>query len=116
MITKILEIRYCIECPHCNGYFQCAKLERAVDEIPEDCPLESITYVDHGANSLDSKRLDFLEQQTRKSPTGVSLQWMPAGATHRESAGIHFMRRGKIYEQKKTVREAIDVAIKDCWK
>ena len=108
MITKILEIRYCIECPHCNGYFQCAKLERAVDEIPEDCPLPAMRDEER-----DGDRIDFLEQQTRKSPTGISLQWMPA---HREPAGIRFMRRGKIYEQKRTVREALDVAIKDCWK
>lgn len=111
MRAKLLEIHYCIECPHCNGFFFCSRIGRKVDEIPEDCPLPTMRD-----EEKDGDRLDFLEQQTRKSPTGISLQWMPAGATHRESAGIRFMRRGKIYEQKRTVREAIDVAIKDCWK
>lgn len=103
MRAKLLEIHYCIECPHCNGFFFCSRIGRKVDEIPEDCPLPT-----RRDEERDGDRIDFLEQQTRKSPTGISLQC--------KLAGIHFMRRGKIYEQKKTVREAIDVAIKDCWK
>lgn len=109
MITKILEIRYCIECPHCNGYFQCAKLERAVDEIPEDCPLESITYVDHGANSLDSKRLDFLEQQARASHTGIPFDY--AQGNENGQGGYRFMGYHKLHQRKPNIREAIDDAL-----
>lgn len=109
MITKILEIRYCIECPHCNGYFQCAKLERAVDEIPEDCPLESISYVDRGTDPRDTQRLDFLEQQARVSRTGISIDY--AQSAEEEQGGYRFMRFHKLYNRKKNIREAIDDAL-----
>lgn len=37
---KFIKIGYCIECPHCNGFFYCSLLGKTVDEIPSDCPLE----------------------------------------------------------------------------
>ena len=109
MVTKLLEIQYCVECPHCNGFFQCCKLGRAVDEIPEDCPLESICYIDRGTDPRDTQRLNFLEQQARVSRTGISLDYAPA--MEGEPGGYRFMRYRKLYSRKKNAREAIDEAL-----
>lgn len=108
MRTKMLEIKYCIECPHCNGYFVCCKLDRHVDEIPEDCPLESISK-DRETNRQDTQRLDFLEQQTRISRTGISFDY--ALSQGQEDGGYRFMRYHKLHSRKKNIREAIDEAL-----
>lgn len=104
MKKKVLEIGYCIECPHCNGFFFCAKIGKKVDEIPEECPLQ-----DAKAQDLDVTRLNFLEQQTRKSPTGISFDY--AASMDGESGGYRFMRRHKLHNRMKTIRAAIDEAM-----
>lgn len=104
MKKKLLEIEFCIECPHCNGHFICAKLGRAVDEIPEDCPLDDSL----GVNSLDSKRLDFLEKEAKISKTGISIDWYPYTEP---SGGYRIMRYHKLYDRKATLRQAIDIAM-----
>ena len=109
MKKKLLEIEFCIECPHCNGHFICAKLGRAVDEIPEDCPLDDSSSIDLGVGSLDSKRLDFLEQQTRVSPTGISFDF--AQGNENGQGGYRFMRYHKLHQRKPNIREAIDDAL-----
>lgn len=103
MKTKILEIRYCVECPHCNGFFFCAKIGKTVDEIPEECPLQDQKDIER-----DSARLDFLEQQVRVSRTGVSFDY----ARHEddEHGGYRFMRYRKLHDRKKDLRAAIDEA------
>lgn len=109
MKKKLLEIEFCVECPHCNGYFHCAKLGRAVDEIPEDCPLDDSSSIDLGVGSLDSKRLDFLEQQARVSHTGISFDY--AQSMDGENGGYRFMRYHKLHQRKPNIREAIDDAL-----
>lgn len=103
---KVLEIEYCIECPHCNGYFHCAKLRRVVDEIPEDCPLPNLKNRD-----LDSVRIDFLEQQACASHTGISFDY--AASMDGEFGGYRFMRWHQLHDRKKNIRDAIDAAIRD---
>ena len=104
MIKKLLEINYCIECPHCNGFFFCSRIGRKVDEIPEDCPLPSMRDEER-----DGDRLDFLEQQTRVSRTGVSFDY--AQKNENGQGGYRFMRYHKLHQRKNTIREAIDESI-----
>lgn len=106
MKKKVLEIGYCIECPHCNGFFFCAKIGKKVDEIPEECPLQ-----DTKAQDLDVARLNFLEQQARVSHTGISFDYAAPDGFSGESGGYRFMRYHKLHERKKTIREAIDEAL-----
>ena len=110
MKKKLLEIEFCIECPHCNGHFICAKLGRAVDEIPEDCPLDDSSSIDLGVGSLDSKRLDFLGKLAQKSRTGISLDY--ASSVDEESGGFRIMKYHHMYQRKKTMREAVDSAMR----
>jgi hypothetical protein len=56
----------------------------------------------------DAEMIDWLEQQARKSPTGISFDWVPV--VDGESSGFRFMRRYFIGEQKKTLRSAIRAA------
>jgi hypothetical protein len=58
----------------------------------------------------DRDRLDWLERQILKSPTGVSFDRVPA--VEGEPSGIRFMRRAHIGTPCKTLRAAIDVHIK----
>lgn len=53
----------------------------------------------------DSEMIDWLEQQARKSPTGISFDWIPSVGGER--SGFRFMRRHFIGEQKGTLRDAI---------
>ena len=57
----------------------------------------------------DTERLAFLEHMARKSPSGISFDWIPSVGG--EQSGFRFMRRHHIGEPCKTVREAIDRAI-----
>lgn len=104
MKTKLLEIHYCVECPHCNGFFFCAKLGEQVDEIPENCPLQSTEDKDH-----DTARLNFLEQQAKISKTGISFDYVLSHG--QEDGGFRFMRYHKLHERKKDIRAAIDEAL-----
>lgn len=54
----------------------------------------------------DAERIDWLEQQARKSRTGISFDWVPS--CDGEPSGFRFMRRHFIGEQAKTLRNAID--------
>lgn len=56
----------------------------------------------------DKERLDWLEEQAKKSYTGISFDWIPA--VEGERSGFRFMRKHFIGEQAKTLREAIDYA------
>lgn len=58
----------------------------------------------------DSEMLDWLQTQARKSPTGISFDWVPS--IDGESSGFRFMRRFFIGDQKKTLRSAIEAAAK----
>lgn len=53
----------------------------------------------------DSALLDWLEQQARKSSTGISFDWIPS--VEGERSGFRFMRRHFIGDQANTLREAI---------
>ena len=54
----------------------------------------------------DSERLDWLEQQTRKSMTGISFDYVPRDEN--DPAGWRFMRRHFVSNPAKSLREAID--------
>lgn len=56
----------------------------------------------------DAECLDWLEQQAKKSPTGISFDWIPS--VEGEPSGFRFMRRHFIGEPKQTLREAIKAA------
>ena len=58
----------------------------------------------------DTERLAFLEHMARKSHTGISLDWILS--VEGERSGFRFMRRHYIGEPCRTMREAIDRAIK----
>lgn len=57
----------------------------------------------------DSERLNFLEQTARLSRTGVFFEWVAAF----EGTGYRLMRHNHLGEPKRTIREAIDVAINE---
>jgi hypothetical protein len=59
----------------------------------------------------DAKRLDWLEKRARKSPTGISFDWVPA--CDDERSGWRYMHRHFISEQKSSLRNAIDGAMKE---
>lgn len=63
------------------------------------------------ALAKDAERLDFIEQQIRKSRTGVSFDWVPS--VDGDPSGYRMMWRHKIHEQKKTLRAAIDEAMRE---
>jgi len=54
----------------------------------------------------DKERIDWLEAQSRKSPTGISFDWIPS--VEGEPSGFRFMRKHHIGEPLKTLRGAID--------
>lgn len=54
----------------------------------------------------EEDRLDWLEQQARKSRTGISFDWVPT--CEGEPSGFRFMRRHFVGEPAKTLRDAID--------
>jgi hypothetical protein len=54
----------------------------------------------------DKERIDWLEKQIRKSPTGISFDWVPS--TEDEPSGFRFMRRHHIGEPCKSLRGSID--------
>jgi len=56
----------------------------------------------------DAEMIDWLEKQARKSPTGISFDWIPS--VDGERPGFRFMRRHFISEQKGTLRDAIHAA------
>lgn len=56
----------------------------------------------------DAEMIDWLEQQARKSPTGISFDWIPS--IEGERSGFRFMRRHFIGEQKQSLRSAIEAA------
>lgn len=62
------------------------------------------------ADNRDADRLDWLEEQARKSHTGIAFDWVPA--VDGEPSGFRFMRRFFIGESAKTLRRAIDLARK----
>jgi hypothetical protein len=57
----------------------------------------------------DTERLDWLEQQARKSRTGISFDWVPS--VDGEASGFRFMRKFFIGEAKTNIRSAIDGAV-----
>lgn len=67
--------------------------------------LDAVDKLETGTR-LDKGRLDFLERASRKSPTGVTFDYV--GATEDGPSGWRFMRHHFIGEQKKTLRQAID--------
>jgi hypothetical protein len=56
----------------------------------------------------DAEMIDWLEKQARKSPTGISFDWIPN--VEGERSGFRFMRRHFIGEQKQSLRDAIHAA------
>lgn len=56
----------------------------------------------------DAELLDWLEDEARKSPTGISFDWIPS--VDGEPSGWRFMRRHFIGNAKKSLRSAIEVA------
>jgi hypothetical protein len=58
----------------------------------------------------DSEMLDWLQTQTRKSPTGISFDWVPS--VEGEPSGFRFMRRHFIGDLSQTLRTAIEKAAK----
>lgn len=56
----------------------------------------------------DSDLLDWLEQQAKKSPTGISFDWVPS--IDGEPSGFRFMRRHFIGDQAVNLRQAIAFA------
>jgi hypothetical protein len=56
----------------------------------------------------DKERLDWLESQTKKSPTGISFDWVPS--CEGDPSGFRFMRRFFIGSPAHKLREAIDFA------
>lgn len=56
----------------------------------------------------DSERLDWLEERTRRSPTGISFDWIPS--VDGERSGFRFMRRHFISDPAQSLRSAIDKA------
>jgi hypothetical protein len=63
------------------------------------------------ADVTDAARLDFIEQQIRGSSTGVSFDWIPCWDG--ELSGYRMMWKRTIHDQRKTLREAIDVAMRN---
>jgi hypothetical protein len=59
-------------------------------------------------NAEDKDRLDWLEEQAKKSHTGISFDWIPS--VEGEPSGFRFMRRFFIGEARQTLRAAIDSA------
>lgn len=59
----------------------------------------------------DAARLDFIEQRIRGSSTGVSFDWIPCWDG--EPSGYRMMWRRTIHDQRETLREAIDVAMRN---
>jgi hypothetical protein len=56
----------------------------------------------------DEEMIDWLEKQARKSPTGISFDWIPS--VDGERSGFRFMRRHFIGEQRTSLRDAITSA------
>jgi hypothetical protein len=56
----------------------------------------------------DAEMIDWMEKQARKSPTGISFDWIPS--VDGERSGFRFMRRHFIGEQKQSLRDAIHAA------
>lgn len=56
--------------------------------------------------ATDSKRLDWIEGQARKSTTGISFDRVPS--LEGEPSGFRFMRRFYIGEPHKSIRASID--------
>jgi hypothetical protein len=59
-------------------------------------------------NMTDTERLDWLENQAKRNPTGISFDWVPS--VEGERSGFRFMRRFFIGEARTTLRAAIDAA------
>ncbi len=56
----------------------------------------------------DTERLNWLEEQTKASYTGISFDHIPS--VEGEKGGFRFMRRFFIGEPEKTLRDVIDKA------
>lgn len=56
----------------------------------------------------DREMIDWLEERARRSPTGISFDWVPT--VEGELSGFCFMRRHFIGEPRKTLRAAIEAA------
>jgi hypothetical protein len=62
----------------------------------------------------DTDLLNWLEDQTKKSRTGISFDWVPRHEG--EPSGFRFMRKHFISDPKKTLRGAIELAMTQEWK
>lgn len=78
---------------------------RRLNELQMQTPVESLTRL-KAKWQAEAGRLDWLEQQARKSRTGISFDWVPT--CEGEPSGFRFMRRHFIGEPAKTLRDAID--------
>lgn len=58
----------------------------------------------------DAQRIDWLERQVKRSPTGISFDWIPS--VESQPSGFRFMRRHMIGDAKKTLRGCVDYLIK----
>jgi len=58
----------------------------------------------------DTHRIDWLEKQTKRSPTGISFDWVPTVDGH--PSGFRFSRRHMIGDAKETLRGCVDYLIK----
>lgn len=88
------------------------KLLRAIanSEVGKKCSYDIICNAAADeliARRADARRLDFLEQEAKKSRTGISFDWIP---NTEERGGWRFMRFHFIGDPKGTIRGAIDFA------
>ena len=58
--------------------------------------------------AADSERLDWLEREMKKSPTGISFDCIPS--VEGEAGGVRFLRHHLITNPKADIRKAIDEA------
>lgn len=59
----------------------------------------------------DEQRWDWLEQQAKWSPTGISFDYIPS--VDGEPGGFRFMSRHRICAARPTIRQAIDAAMSE---
>lgn len=78
-------------------------LSTLLEQIPPDKPA--------GEAFTDEQRIQWLQKAARKSPTGISFDWVPS--TDSEPSGFRFMRRHFVGDACNTLRQAIDRAMRD---
>ena len=88
-----------------------AKVEAVLEKIGAPWPGPAAAPAAPAVDALDAARLDWLEEQAKQSPTGISFDYV----LHAEDGqvlekGWRFMRRHFLGERKSNLRAAIDAA------